>query len=212
MRHPPLRGMLLGYIAVMLAFDTLVTWMLFSWQYLGTLFSGQGRPAEAMVNAVLVVVAVAASLGLSLALPQGWKDAMVCWRRHHAFASRHAFSVLARKLPRFPVEAMQQRFGPFPVDADGQQSLWQRLFEDYARLSPVRQAYGQYLLCYEIAVVSLLAIVPMLALVAWRWSSQQIVLIAPLFLLGQYLMFVAAARAMGDGLVQVVLTIAATQV
>lgn len=212
MRNPPLRGMLLGYIMAMLAFDALVMWMLFSWQYLNTLFSGQGRPLEAFVNAALVLVAVAISLALSLAMPQGWKDAMVFWRRRHAFSSRRAFSVLAFKDPRFPIEAMQQRFGPFPDDAAAQQAMWQGLFEDYARLPPVRQAYGQYLLCYEIAVVSALAMAPMLALVAWRWSSQQIVLIAPLFLLGQYLMFIIAARAMGDSLVQVVLTIAATEV
>lgn len=210
MHHPPLRGRLLGHVGMMLAFDAVVVWALFSWSDLDALFSGEGRPAAALVNAVLVAIVMALALALSLAVPQGIKAAVVFWRRRHGFPSRHAFSALALNDHRYPPEALHRRLGPLPEDAVGQQALWWRLFLAHAQLPPLRQLCGQYRLCHEIAAVSLLAVFPMLALVAWRGSAQQAVLIAPLFLFGQGLMFVAAARSAAGDLVRAVLAVEAT--
>lgn len=209
MHHPPLRGRLLGYVGLMLTFDAAVLWALFSWPCLDALFSGEGRPVQVLANAVLVAIAMAAALGLSVAMPADLKAVLVFWRRRHGFPSRHAFSVLALKLSRYPPETWAQRLGPLPEDAVGQQALWRRLFLTHEQLSPLRQLCGQYLLCYEIAIVSMLAMLPMLTLAAWRESTHPTALIAPLFLSGQGLMFIIAARSVAVDLVRAVLAVEA---
>lgn len=211
MIHPPLRGRRLRHIVMMLLFDAVVLWLLFSWQYLDVLFAGEERPLAPLTNAVMVILAVLAALVLTLRIPPAWKDAIVLWRVRDGFCARRAFSELARNDYRYPIEALEHRLGPLPQAPEEQLALWQGLYRTYADVPMIRQMHRQYLLCYEIAAVSLLLAVPMLVPVAIRWTSQQVVLAGPLYLLGQYAMFVVAARFMGDNLVQAVLAIEATR-
>lgn len=209
MRNPPLQGRSLWHIIYMLLFDGVVLWAMFSWRYLDTIVTGEEHPTEPMVNAVLAVIAVLVALVLTLRIRPEWKDTIVFWHRQNGFSSSRAFSVLAQKDYRFRVEALRQRTGPFPEDAAGQQALWDRLYDKYADVPVIRRMRGQYLLCYEIAAVSLLLVAPMLALVAASWSSPAIILASPGFLIGQYIMFVVATRFMGDDLVKGVLALEA---
>lgn len=210
MVHPSLHGKSLRNIALMLVFDAVVLWAMFSWRYLDTLVTGEPHPNEPIVNAVLAVIAAVVALGLTLRIRPAWKDAIVFWHWHNGFSSRRAFSVLAQNDYRFKVEALRQKTGPFPQDAAGQQALWDRLYDKYADVPVVRRMRGQYLLCYEIAAVSLLLVAPMLVLVAVSWSSPAIILASPGFLVGQYIMFVVATRFLGDDLVRAVLAIEAS--
>ena len=207
MGSPPLRGRALWHIVYMLLFDAVVLWALFSWQYLDMLFSGEERRIEPLVNAIMVGIAILVALWATVRIPPAWKDAIVFWRTRNGFSSRRAFSVLTQNDHRYRPEALQQKIGPFPEDPAAQQALWDSLYRKYADVPMVRQMRGQFLLCYEIAAVSLLLIVPMLVLVAIRWSSQDVVLLGPGLLLGQYIMFVIAARFMGDDLVKAVLAL-----
>lgn len=210
MINPPLRGRGVHLIAAMLLFDAGVLWLLFSWQYLDALFSGEERPVEPLINAVMVAIVVLAALALTLRIPPAWKDAIVFWRIDDAFCARRAFSELAQNDYRYHVGTLQQRLGSFPQEPAAQLALWLNLYRKYAEVPAVRQMHRQYLLCYEIAVVSLLLVPLMLVPVAIRWSAQQIVLAGPFYLFGQYAMFVVAARLLGDNLVQAVLAIEAT--
>lgn len=210
MINPPLQGRGRQHVGYMLLFDALVLWALFSWQYLDMLFSGVRRMNAPLVNAAMIGIAVLAALALSLKAPQRWKDVIVFWRIRDAFPGRRAFSELVQNDYRYRPEELEQRIGPFPSDPRAQLSCWEEIYAKHAHMPIVRQMLGQYLLCYEIAAISLLMIVSMLVLVAIRWFSQDLVLMAPLFLLGQYIMFVIAARLMGDNLVQVVLATEAT--
>lgn len=210
MIHTPLRERGLRNIVYMLLLDAVALWVLFSWQYLDALFSGQGRPVEPLANAVLVVIAVLGALTLTLRIPGSWKDAIVFWRVENAFPARRAFSVLARNDYRYRPEALQRKIGPFPEDPAAQQELWFGLYRKYEGRAMVVQMYRQYLLCYEIAAVSMLQIIPTLVLAAILWSSQELVLMGPLLLLGQYAMFAIATRFMADNLVQGVLALEAT--
>lgn len=209
MIHPPLRGRGLRLIAAMLLFDAVVLWLLFSWQYLDALFSGDGRPGGPLLDAALVAIAALVALGLSLRVPPVWKDAIVFWRTRDAFPARRAFSELAQHDYRYRVETLQQKLGPFPEEPAAQLARWEALYRKHAQMPMIRQMRGQYLLCYEIAVVSMLLVAPMLVLAAIRWSTQAIVLAGPVYLLGQYGMFVVAARFMAENLVQAVLAIEA---
>lgn len=210
MINPPLQGRSLEHVGYMLLFDAVVLWALFSWQYLDMLISGERRPTESLVNAVLVGIASLVALALTMKMPQRWKDAIVFWRLRNAFCSRRAFSELAQNDYRYRPEELEQRIGPFPTDPAEQRSRWNALYAKYEGLAMVVQMRRQYLLCYEIAALSLFMIAPMLVLVAIRWSSQELVWMGPCFLIGQYIMFVIAARFMGDNLVQAVLAIEAT--
>ncbi|HXH64220.1 MAG TPA: hypothetical protein VNH42_01790, partial [Mariprofundaceae bacterium] len=110
---------------------------------------------------------------------------------------------------RFKLDTLRQKTGPFPEDPAGQQALWDGLYDKYADVPVIRRMRGQYLLCYEIAAVSLLLVAPMLVLVLVSWSSPAIILASPGFLIGQYIMFVVAARLLGDDLVKAVLALEA---
>lgn len=211
MINPPLRDRRLRFIAAMLLFDAVVLWLLFSWQYLDVLFSGEGRPVEPLVNAVMVAVVVLAAFALTRRMSPVWKDAIVFWRTRDAFCARRAFSELAQNDYRYRVGTLQQKLGPFPEEPAAQLALWLGLYRKYADMPVVRQMHRQYLLCYEIAAVSLLLVPLMLVPVAIRWPAQEIVLAGPFYLLGQYAMFVVAARLLGDNLVQAVLAIEASQ-
>lgn len=211
MINPPLRGRGLRFIVAMLLFDAVVLWLLFSWQYLDVLFSGEEQPLAPLTNAVMVVAVVLLALGMTLRVPPAWKDAIVLWRMRDAFCARRAFSELAQNDYRYRVEILQQKLGLFPREPASQLALWEQLYRKHAGMPMIRQMHWQYLLCYEIAAVSLLLIPPMLVPVAIRWSTQQMLLAGPLYLLGQYAMFVVATRFMGDNLVQAVLAVEATQ-
>lgn len=205
MEIPPLQGRSLWHIVYMLLFDAVVLWALFSWQYLDALFSGEERRIEPLTNAIMVAIVVLATLWATVRIPPAWKDAIVFWRARNGFSSRRAFSALSRYDHRYSPETLEQKTGPFPQEPVAQQALWNNLYRKFANMPMVRQMRGQFLLCYEIAAASLLLLGPMLVLVAIRWASQDIVLLGPGFLLGQYIMFVIAARFFGDDLVKAVL-------
>jgi hypothetical protein len=209
MQIPPLRGRALRHIVYMVLFDAVVLWALFSWQYLDVLFSGEERRIEPLTNAIMVGIAIVAALWATVRIRPAWKDAIVFWRADNGFSSRRAFSELSRYDHRYQPAALEQKTGPFPQEPAAQQALWDRLFDKYTDVPMVRQLRGQFLLCYEIAAVSLLLVGLMLVLVAIRWSSQDVILLGPGFLLGQYIMFVIAARFMGDDLVKAVLALEA---
>jgi hypothetical protein len=205
----PLRGRNLQSIVYMLLFDAVVIWALFSWQYLDMLISGERRTGDPLVNAVLVMIAALLGLGMTLRIPHTWKDAIVFLRTKNAFPAHRAFSEMASNDPRYRPEVLQRKIDPFPKDPTEQQDRWLGLYRKHEGLAMVAQLHRQYMLCYEIAALSLLLIVPVLVLAAIRWSSQEFVLMGPLFLLGQYMMFMVATRFMSDDFVRGVLFIEA---
>lgn|GEM_PF-4221227 len=211
MFSPLLRGRALVRIVYMLLFDAGVLWILFSWQYLRTLFPGnEDMPgAGGWVNAVLVGIAALVSLWATRRIPPTWKDAIVFWRTRNAFPARRAFSQLAQNDYRYRLETLQQKTGPFPADPVGQQALWHSLYRKFADVPIIRQQCIQYQLCYEIAALSLLLLFPMLVLVAIRWSSQSVLLLGPGFLLGQYIMFVIATHWTANELIKGVMALEA---
>lgn len=212
MFSPLLRGRALVRIVYMLLFDAGVMWILFSWEYLRSLFpGGEDWPGTrgGWGNAMLVGIAALASLWATTRIPPTWKDAIVFWRTRNAFPARRAFSQLARNDYRYRLETLQQKTGSFPTDPIGQQALWHSLYRKFANVPIIRQQRTQYQLCYEIAVLSLMLLVPMLVLVAIRWSSQSVLVLGPGFLIGQYIMFVIAAHWTANELIKGVMALEA---
>jgi hypothetical protein len=212
MFSPLLRGRAFVRIVYMLLFDAAVLWILFSWQYLRTLFpGGEDWPGAGggLANAVMVGIAALVSLWATRRIPPTWKDAIVFWRTRNAFPARRAFSQLARNDYRYRPETLQQKTGPFPADPIGQQALWHSLYRKFAYVPIIRQQRTQYQLCYEIAALSLMLLFPMLVLVGIRWSSQSVLLLGPGFLLGQYIMFVVAAHWTANELIKGVMALEA---
>jgi hypothetical protein len=152
------------------------------------------------------------SLLLLNLLPTPIKETLVYWRRRDVLPGSRAFTDLGPRDGRVDMAALGYVHGPFPQTPQEQNQLWYRIYQKHEARSGVRDAQKSYLLYRELASVSLLLLVLLVAgsLLAFLLTVRAPGRLEGMFaalLMGVYVLAAVNARNSGTRLVTNVLAV-----
>ena len=136
------------------------------------------------------------------------KARIIYWKYTHPLPGSRAFSEHLKEEPRADPDRLAQQWGVFPDDPVEQNRLWYRIYKNVEEEIRVHEAHRAWLFSRDIAAyaVLFLAFFGIATLISdTPWTSARWYLV---WLVGQYLLAIAAARTYGVRFVRTVLTIA----
>lgn len=166
----------------------------------------EGLPGD-ITKYITPGVGLLAITAIADAFPSALKESIVFWKRVHPLPGTEAFSVHARKDNRIDLGALERQIGPFPLAPADQNAKWYSIYREFRDHVEVRQVHRSYLLYRDATAISVVIGVLFGGVAALLLPPSALLLGYIGYLIVQFFILSASARASGRRFVTTVLAL-----
>lgn len=175
------------------------------------LIFGTELSVEKWLSHIPTVVAVAVVPALNGVLSVRYKEYMVFWMWGGQLPGCRAFSHLAAKDTRINLDIIRKRYGDFPIEPEGQNRFWYKLYSFEKNDPSVQSCHRNYLFTRDFTGILALFMTPLLVL-GWVYSKKlEYFVLYAIIMLVQYLVFFIAAIRYGERLVTTAMAVSSAK-
>jgi hypothetical protein len=149
---------------------------------------------DGLIAAIIPILAIV----LSGVFSDEWKARLVFWRLRDPLPGCRVFSELLATDNRVKKEALANRLGVYPRDADKQNALWFSLYKIHGGLDTVLESQKIYLLTRDMASMSFLFLILFPLGVFAENLKWEVAAMYAVALLAQYVLIAISARNYGN--------------